>query len=94
MPPATTAKLRNQIACLLFTSENAVNVKYIDVNMQDGPADCGVLAVAFAATLASGGRPGAFSYYQESMRHYLLNCLERVNLHPFQCKEKGGTSTK
>ena len=83
-----TAKVRNQIACLFFTSENAINVKYIDVQMQDGSADCGVFAVAFAATLASGGRPGAFSYCQARMRHHLLSCLERSELTPFSVQRK------
>ena len=88
MPPAIMAKVRNQIACLLFTSENAINVKYIDVQMQDGSADCGVFAVAFAATLASGGRPGAFSYCQARMRHHLLSCLEKSELTPFSVQRK------
>ena len=49
----------------------------MDVQMQHGSSDCGVFAVAFAATLASGGRPGAIGYCQANMRRHLLNCLDK-----------------
>ena len=86
LPPAMTTKLRNQKGCLLCTTESIIKAKYIDVQMQDDSADCGVFALAFAATLASGGKPGATSYCQADMRLHLANCLERNSLGPFPIK--------
>ena len=94
LPPAMTPKLRNQIACLLCTSESVINAKYIDVQMQDGSADCGLFAVAFAATLASGGQPGGSSYCQANMRPHLANCLEKNALTPFPVKRKRRNACK
>ena len=94
LPPAMTGKLRKKIACLLYTSESIINAKYVNVQMQDGSADCEVFAVAFTATLASGGQPGAFSYCQANMRLHLINCLENNALTSFPVKRRGGTLAK
>ena len=83
-----TPTLSNQIlvACPLYTTESIINTKYIGVQMQDGSAECGIFAVAFAVTLASGGQPGACSYHQADMRLHLANCLEKNALTPFCVK--------
>ena len=86
LPPAMTMKLRNQIACLLCTSESIIKANYIDAEMQDDSADCGVFALAFLSTLASGGKPCAMSLCQEDTRRHLANCLERNSLGPFPIK--------
>ena len=43
VPPAMRAELRNQIACVLHTSEGIINAKCIEVQMQDGSGECGIL---------------------------------------------------
>ena len=49
--------------------------------------DCGVSAVVFAATLASGGYPGANSYNQRDMRCHLANGLGNNVFTPFPVKQ-------
>ena len=39
--------------------------------MQSGGTDCGVLAVAFATSLALGKPPGQFHFDQQRMRQHL-----------------------
>ena len=64
----------NQIAALLCTPNDIIKVNYIDVQMQDGFADCGVFAIAFATALANGEQPGKYFLDQGAMRTHLLPC--------------------
>ena len=61
-PPALTSHLMNQIAALLATPNAIINVKYMDAWIQCGSADCGIYAIAFATTLASGEKPGGLLF--------------------------------
>ena len=45
--------------------------------MQPGKADCGLFAIALAATLAHGMHPESYVFEQSLMRSHLLKCLYR-----------------
>ncbi len=64
------------IASLLATNRSAIELKYMDVQMQLGSYDCSLFAIAFAAALAYGNQPGLFLFDQEKMRLHLRKCLE------------------
>ena len=65
-----------QIASILVTKEPAIRLQYIDVQMQSGQADCGLFAIACAATLVHRVHPGSYIFEQSLMRQHLLKCLE------------------
>ena len=50
-------------------------MKIMPVQRQKGCSDCGLFALAFAATLCSGSCPSNMVYKQSSMRKHLLNCF-------------------
>ena len=50
LPPAPTPDMLNQIAALLCTPNDIIKFNYIDVEIQDVFADCGVFAIAAFAT--------------------------------------------
>ena len=58
LPPAPTPHMMNQIAALLATPKATIKMRYMETQMQCGSADCGIFAIAFAATLATGEQPG------------------------------------
>ena len=76
LPPATTSDLKNQVAALLCTTKDAIQVKYMDTQMQSSSNDCGIFAIAFATALANGEHPGAYQFDQPKMRKHLIDCLE------------------
>ena len=81
-----TTSLTKQITSLLATPKKNITVMYVDVQMQDGNSNCGLFAIAFAATLANGGQPGTCGYNQTIMRAHFLQCLEKIFLTPFLLK--------
>ena len=66
-----------QIASILATKEPAIRLQYMDVQMQPGKADCGLFAIALAATIAHVMHPGSYVFEQSLMRSHLLKCLYR-----------------
>ena len=65
-----------QIAALLSTKQPAVQLKYMDVQMQAGGYDCGLFAIAFATAIVFGKQPGLFCFDQPKMREHYRKCLE------------------
>ena len=51
-----------KIANLLTTEELAINVLFMDVQMQSGGYDCGLFSIAFATALVFGKQPGHFLF--------------------------------
>ena len=68
---------------MLATPNAAINVKYMDAQMQCGSADCGIFAIAFATTLANGEKPGGYYYDQSRVRKHLMHFLETQYLLAF-----------
>ena len=46
MTPVPTCDMLQQVAALLATCKPTMTLRYVDVQMQNGSADCGLLAVA------------------------------------------------
>ena len=55
-----SSALKWQIAALLATKEKKISVHFMDVQMQAGGDDCGVVAIVFATALCCGHPPGKF----------------------------------
>jgi hypothetical protein len=51
-------------------------MEFIDVHQQKGPNDCGVFAVAHAASLCLNDEPGKLSFNLSALRQHLIQCLE------------------
>ena len=68
-----------QICCLLNSKEEELHVMIMPVQRQKGCSDCGLFALAFAATLCSGSCPSNMVYKQSSMRKHLLHCFLHFN---------------
>jgi len=65
-----------QIAALLATQKSEIQLQYVDIQMQSGANDCGLLAIAFATALCHGELPGKYIFEQRAMRGQLMKCLE------------------
>ena len=74
-----SASTEEQISCLLNSKEEELHVKIMPVQRQKGCSDCGIFALAFAATLCSGSCPSNMVYKQSSMRKHLLDCFLHFN---------------
>lgn len=74
---------RRLVADILQTQENAIKIQYMDTQWQSGGADCGLFALAFAASLCCGQDPTADYYDQRQMRTHPLGAIELGVLLPF-----------
>jgi len=68
---SSTYRLKEQIASVLFTEENAITLRFMNVQHQHGTSDCGLFAVAFAAALCEGIDPTTLVFSQPLMRKHL-----------------------
>ena len=83
-----------QIAALLRTKEKSITVRYISemtckskCQLQKGSADCGLIALAFASVIASGGHPSAYLFDQQSLRKHLHDYIVSGAYIPFPVKK-------
>ena len=72
-----------QIATLLATKQPAVELKFMDVQMQAGGYDCGLFAIAFATAIMFRKQPGLFCFDQPKMREHYRKCLEQGHITMF-----------
>ena len=68
--------------------------RYRQCQLQDGSADCGLFALAFAAVLAAGGHPSAYLFHQQAMRKHLHQCLTMNRFSPFPTRRIGRENRK
>lgn len=78
--PSTTEKV---IADLIMTKEKFFTIEYMDIHRQVGPDDCGLFALAFAASLCYGEQPKNENYNQSQLHSHLLSCLTSSNVLEF-----------
>ena len=79
----------------LHTLPNFVHSdRYRQSQRQQGSADCGLFALAFAAVLASSRHPSAFLFDQQAMRGHLHKCLTTSQLSPFPTRTTGRENRK
>lgn len=77
------SRTKRQIASIMYTDCSTINVNFIDVQIQVGIDDCGLFALAFAASLCAGENPSELTYPQHKLRSHLTNCIENHRLDPF-----------
>lgn len=84
---SVSPSVKAQIACLLATRKELIELKFMDVQMQSGKYDCGLFAVAFACALVCGEHPGKFLFEQQEMRKHLRMCLQQRSISMFPVKK-------
>ena len=71
------------IANIMQSPSPKIEVQYIDVQKQKGQSDWGLLAIAFATSLAHLQDPASITYDQAKMRTHLIHCFETQSMTPF-----------
>ncbi len=96
---AVTTSLKTQIAALLCTNNETIQVNVVDSHSQVkykfcyssfnilctqmGSCDCGLFAIAYAVAVAFGKDPEVCIFNQEMMRKHLFHCFTEGILTPF-----------
>ena len=80
---STCNVLLKQVAAVAKCQDTNLEVRFVDVQVQEGTNDCGLFAIAFATALCNGVDPYSLSLDQKSMREHLLNCFEEGEMLPF-----------
>ena len=90
------SSVERQIATLLNTNCKEIDLRFVNVQMQYGGADCGLFAIAFATALALGHAPEAFHFQQNLMRQHLRECLEHgvITMFPYDKTRRSNKKTK
>ena len=81
-----TKELKNEIARMLKTQSDYINLEHMDVAQQENGSDCGVYAIANALEICQGHDPSACNWEGAQMRTHLLQCLDKDDLVPFPRK--------
>jgi hypothetical protein len=84
------------VSYLINTTSMEVNLRFVNVQMQYGGADCGLFAIAFATALALGHAPEGFHFKQDLMRQHLRECLERgvITMFPYDKTRRANKKMK
>ena len=85
---STSEDAKRQIAALLRTKDNQIELKIQNVQYQNECTDCGIFAVAFATDLAHGCNPSKRHYKQDLLRSYFLKSLSQQYMTPFPSTAK------
>ena len=94
MHPSVGTFTKKEIASILCTEKQKIQLKFMDVQMQAGGCDCGLFAVAFATSLASGIPPGKYCFDQTKMRKHLYTCLQKGRITNFPTIKERRLHTK
>lgn len=72
--------LHKQAAALSQCTENKLELRFVDVQVQNGGKNCGLFAVAFATVL---GVDRGLSLDQSAMHEHIADCFEEGEILPF-----------
>ena len=75
--------LFKQVAAILKTSNRFFQLRHVNVQHQNGSADCGLFAIANAVVLRMKGDPHTCNFNQDAMRPHLYKCFMESNIRPF-----------
>ena len=81
----------NQVCALIFTRNQTIDVRFIDVEPQTNSSDCGVYAIAFATSLCFCEDISSIQYCVSKMRTHLVSCLEKRQMAPFPSIQRKST---
>ena len=70
-----TRSLQKQIAAIAFNQRSSTVTVERQTVQRQGVNDCGVLAIAFAMSLANGRDPAMITYSPAALRSHLRQCL-------------------
>ena len=68
---------------MLYCRIPEIKVLIKSVQQKTNYVNCGIFAIAFAASLAFGYRPEGVIYDSKIMRQHLLNCLRKMRMERF-----------
>lgn len=88
MYPTVGTYTKKQIASIISSNEKEIKLKMINVQKQLGGCDCGLFAIAFATTLATGNQPEQCFFDQAAMRRHLYECLTKQEMSMFPHKPR------
>ena len=91
---SVSSRTKEQIAAILFSEKNDIQLQFKQVQVQQGNSDCGAFAVAFATALCSGKDPTEINFIQHQLRTHLMSCLVENNLTDFPQTERKRTKAK
>jgi len=78
---------KKQIANIMMNNEFII-VEFIKCQIQLGPSDCGLFALAFASSLCEGVDPGTLKYPQHELRRHIFQCLQNRRILPFPARRR------
>ena len=87
-----SSRTKEQIASICFCADKEIHLEFPDVQRQRGGSNCGLFALAFAATLCAGGDPSEQSYVQHKLREHLISCLEGNHMRCFPARSRKRTT--
>ena len=77
-----------QIATIYKTAEQALQIKYKSVQVQNGCHDCGLFSIANAIEACEGNDAAKLKFNQGKMRKHLADCFVKKKLLPFPKAKK------
>ena len=77
-------EVKKQIASIVQTKHNQIELKLEKTQQQQNATDCGIFAIAFATDLCHGIDPVRCNYSDgNELRHHFLKCLQEGIISPF-----------
>ena len=80
---STSEDAKRQIAALLRTKDNQIELRIQKVQYQKQCTDSGIFAVAFATDLAHGCNPSKCKYKKDLLWSHFWQCLSKERMTPF-----------
>ena len=80
---SASPSVKRQVAALLSTPKESIELRFMDVQKQSGTNDCGLFAVTFATVLCFGKSPSGLVFDQSLVRTHLCDCLENSKMAMF-----------
>ena len=81
---STTYATKKQIASIILTKSNQIQLKIGMTQFQENSLDCGIYAIAFATDLCHGNDPSQLKYdLPFKLRMHLLDSLKQQKMMPF-----------
>lgn len=75
--------IQAQIASIAYCQSHSITLEVHSTQLQRGYDDCALFAIAYATDLCYGNDPAGLRYFQEKLRHHLIQCLKVKKILPF-----------
>ena len=91
----TTKLMKQQIAWLLYSSDESITLAWPNIKQQTGSSDCGLFAMANDTSICSGVDPTSHDWDQTEMRQHLVKCFKAgyMEMFPTETAAKPKVST-